>query len=116
MSVCPAQSAPKGVGMFPSSWSKPLRRRHGLELFCGDGHTTGALPEAGLLVAAPLDIRNGSHHDLCNGRVQWVVLQWLEEGLIGFVWLGTPFTLGVSHVGAVTMPQCSSAESVQPSL
>ena len=65
-------------------------KKHALVLFGGSDQLTAALLEAGVECIAPVDAAYGSHHDVMRFQVRRVIRKWLIDGMVGFVWFGTP--------------------------
>ncbi|CAK0868029.1 unnamed protein product, partial [Prorocentrum cordatum] len=71
------------------------------EVFSGCGRWTGALAQAGLVVAAPMDIKHGPWCDLLNPKVESQVRSWITSRAVWFVHFGTPCTpWSISRRGA----------------
>ncbi|CAK0861426.1 unnamed protein product [Prorocentrum cordatum] len=113
-----ALAAPAVAGA--AAW-RPRCRRHGLhpppaaalsrlgrplgpvwaQVFSGCGRWTGALAQAGLVVAAPMDIKHGPWCDLLNPKVESQVRSWITSRAVWFVHFGTPCTpWSISRRGA----------------
>ena len=60
-----------------------------LELYGGSGKVAKRWKRMGL-ASISFEITQGDHFDLNNFIVQHVVNSWIEEGIVGSVWLGTP--------------------------
>ena len=76
---------------FPAETFKHPRQRYFLELFSGDEGLTAAVRAEGYRSAPGIDIVK--HGEICNlecPAIQRRILQWIGDGRIWCVWLGTP--------------------------
>ena len=63
-----------------------------MEIFAGCMSFSAAVSAAGLATAVPVEYLNGEHFDVCRGKVQRVILDWILSGRLWAVVLGTPCT------------------------
>ena len=63
-----------------------------LELSAGCARLSGACLQNGFRIATPVDIKTSPFLDITNPRILSQILDWIRQGLIWFIWLGTPCT------------------------
>jgi hypothetical protein len=63
-----------------------------LDLFSGVGGVAAALVELLLRTAVPVDILHGRHFDVTCARVEKEIFQWVRDGRVWCVVMGTPCT------------------------
>ena len=61
-----------------------------LELFAGCARFSGACHQRGLPTMPSVELLRGGWLDCTNKKVQATVLQWIMQGSVSFLWLGTP--------------------------
>ena len=61
-----------------------------MEVFAGCARLTGACSELGISCGAPIELLRGGWCDLTLPQVQRLLLQWIQEGRVAGIWLGTP--------------------------
>jgi hypothetical protein len=88
-----AAIAPNGERRFSAGASSGPAKGVFLELFSGTGRLTHAMSSRGLAALTPVDITNGSHHDLRRRGAQLAVLAFIRSGRVRYVHLGTPCTV-----------------------
>ena len=64
-----------------------------LEVFSGSGRLSSALRSKGALVAGELDIQHGITHDLTRKSTQRALLDFVLQGRLSYIHLGTPCTV-----------------------
>lgn len=91
------RSGPFGYHALPPTQNvnngrtRTRRGKCALGIFSGSSWLTFALIEAGVGCIAPFEILHGPHHDIMRFRVRRLLRNWLIDGLVGFVWFGTPY-------------------------
>ena len=64
-----------------------------LEVFSGTGRLTEAFRQQGFAAAHPIDVLNGSHHDLRRRATQLAILSRVRAGWFSYVHIGVPCTV-----------------------
>eukprot|EP00438_Fugacium_kawagutii_P027761 Skav215994 [mRNA] locus=scaffold4693:140018:158914:+ [translate_table: standard] len=74
-----------------------------LELFSGSSRLTSAVYQAGMRVGPPFDTINGCEYDLSRHAVQRMIKDWIAQGRVWYLHLGTPCTIfSIANKGQIT--------------
>lgn len=83
-----------GIEMLEKRPSFPLSQQGlFLEVFSGTGRLTEAFGRQGFATARPIDVLNGSHHDLRRRATQLAILSRVRAGWFSYVHIGVPCTV-----------------------